>query len=532
MKWKSMLLTCVINAFLMLFVTLMLEYTDLTDRFISLEDVVSLSADAALNLATGSEEMFSDKFVSYMSSRATNVGGSVENSRNVYSSLLTYDSASNKFKEVNVYALAKYYKDNNKLPSGDSDYSTMKTTFQGNSFSDETMGIFEWLYGKAGSDYNDSALEWASTNYTKRQEYADLSIPSRSSSASDSNEDFRNYYNQVGQYQHTIGYLKKKKVDGDFSTFKLKRCEYPTLLNMGFPFMDYTINSDGSQNLTKVSSAITFDNFTSTCHVGKSYNSSAQTIYYLTPMSLGVTYVPTDVFKAAFVNNLNVYARLRGISGSSTTMNRDASLKSATGCLETSVYSGGVHQPHNADSSEVIVNDGNVEYDLNSVQVKVDYFFIDFKKLNVSNKDAAATIISRLNGQISQANVDSYSGNTVNRESANQDTLRKTTLTNFLYDTGADSAKKVTDNTYIDGDFSDDYTNVADQRLIAKVTVRVKVHIPYKSSVMQWACQRFNESGSPGHFGIKFWDSDNTKVDKTSDGLWYTYSTFFMQSRE
>jgi hypothetical protein len=518
----------------MLFATVMLEYLSLSDRFISLEDVMTLAVDSALNESTGSEEMFSDKFQAQMSSRASGVG---ETAKNAYSSALVYNYKTGTFDNVNVYKLARYFEDNkdNSSSWNTIDVDAVNNEFSGDSGGDESKAIFEWVFGKAGSDYGKT--EWADTNTTKEEEYSEMGVTSDRGMT----EDFKNFFNSIGYKQYTVGYVKERKTTSTGTRYKLTLKAYPALFNMGFSDM----SGVGGLSYTQANNSdkIVSDNFTSSCHVGKSYRaennksgtttysfSQSNTLYYLTPASLGVTYVPTKVFKAAVISNINSYARLKSISGASTSDNNKVASKESfdlsTGCIPTQIYedNGKTQVEHKSEGS--IVNDGNVEYDLSTVKVKVDYFFIDFG----SNSSNNATIISRLTGQLAASTNESgeYTGDTIDKPGAalKQVDLRTRTLVQFKNN---DTAGNVSSGYSGSSDYWDLYKDYAYKRIVAKVSVKVKVHIPYQSAIIQWACKRFQTD--PSHYSVKLYDAKTGKMSEEDDGTWYQYTTYFMQSR-
>lgn len=500
MKVKSLFITIVLNVFLMLFASVLLEYINLSERFTALENTVQVALDSSIGVATGSEEMFTDEFQRYVSSFASD-----DSNRVTYSTTLLWRG--NKFHQVNSYALSYFYKEHGRLPINANELVHM--SYGG---SDQLKFYFEWLYGSAGADYTNEDLQWANRNNELIRAYNNISPRGDSR-----NENFYNYYKKVGIHQKTVGYLKERS---DESAYKLTLKEYPNLINMGFEWM-HEYNS--------VNSDFTADNFTSTVKMGKSYGNNNNTQYYLTPMSLGVTYVPIEILKPCMLANLETLVRLNRLASGNTFNNANEAdksdfldtLNSANECVETSVYVGGnQHREHVHTDGENIITDGQIEYDLSTVQTKVDYFFVDFGD---SNRSRNQVLLSKVHGCISYAEYKNYSQASVayGVGGANtQSNLRKVTLDHWREQ---DSVLNNPDGAYVDK-----YKAVKDGRVIARVSVKLKVHVPYQSSIMQWMCER---SGNRGHFGIKMYNPSTGRVERSKDGVWYSYTTYFMQSR-
>lgn len=569
MRWKSLLITIVLNIFLMLLASLLLEFNNLTGRFTALEDTVSTSVDSALKLSVNSEEFFGVDSQALLSSHSQNTKD-IANKRKLSSQIAVWDESTKSFDRINLYALANYYNTKtgtfaDKFPTTKDMIENAKKTL-GNETSSSThmtAKVFNWLYGGISQDYTDSNLSWSSKNVNKQSEYASISANTgtnfgTSGNRTQLNNNFKAWANGVGKTQYTVGILKTKSAD-DPSTYELSTVAYPTVANMGLDLGDYDISVEGgdmtSVNLNSVNSEYVNDNFVSSFKTGKSANyvnyTHSNSIYFLTPQSLGLTYIPPEVLKPSILANLLNTIHLNKISGSngwkgdaSSSASAD-NINSAKGCISTDVYTNGgtTQQAHLLSSGEngCIYNDGNVEYDLNSVRCKVDYFSIDFSQGIIESSGSAdeqdrayQTLYTKLAGQLSGY---TQAGGVVTSKNASawgtadkQKELRKKTLSSFL-DENKDTATR-TGYGSDEFNYADSLTDeIRTTRIVARVTTRIKVHIPYKSSILQWFCYRFKDGGSSGHYSIKLWDSANGKVDKTKDGLWYSYTTYFMTSR-
>lgn len=503
MKWKSMFILLVLNIFTMLSVSVLMEYTNLSERFISIEESVQEALDSAILASVGSEEMFSEKFQAEMQSYA------LRSDKTTTSAVtLIWLEGDHRFYKANTYLLAYYYNTYGRFPQTMADINTM-LTLGGSNINNQTGFVFEWLFGEQASDYNNASLVWGNRNTSRRQEYQGyLGSAPRTTGASSYNANFKAFYDGVGKTQLTSGYLKTKISD---RAYRLELTTYPNLANMGFKWMD-ALNLETSLK--------TSDTLTSTCHVGKAINSQKKTLYYLTPASLGVTYIPTEVLKPTFIANLDSIVRLNHLGGASTSGKNEGDiqslLKEASNCVETSVYTGGgTHQVHGSSGvGQDIVTDGLVEFDLDTVKVKVDYFYVNFGDASI--KTNAQTILSKVNGAVQY-----YSGGSPTYTDPQS---REQTLNSFLK-ANNDTAGYVAN--FGGTNLNAQYGDVKNGRIVARVTVRLKLHVPYQSGILQWMCQRTGTT----HYDLKLWDEALECADVTQDGIWYQYTAFHVTSR-
>ena len=498
MRWKTLLVPIVLNIFLLLSVELLSEYLDLHQRFATIEDTVQEALDSAISSAVGSEELFTSKYQEDISS----YGVASSSQRGVGTTegrSLVWVEDEGKFAKVNTYLLAKYYELYGRLPLTQADINTLNS-YDGGSINGQTGDIYTWLYGEHGTDYADDSLRWANRNYGRVQEYKDTYGLSRGSMSAD----FEDYYNAVGKYQLTTGYLKTKE---GTNSFEMKPYIFPTLINMGFRGM-HPYNDE--------SSLVTHDNFTSTYHVGKAVGTSIRTMYYLTPASLGVTYIPVKVLKPAFISSVDTVARLNLIGGSNVKGFGTDTARQASKWVDTNVYDNGVRQASDGGSTDRIVSDGLAQFDLDTAQVKVDYFAIDFNAGGIS-KDALEKVVTKVNGA-----VQTYT--TTGKSQLNLAESRKHTLSAFI-DEDNDTQTKLT----ADPEFRSMYEKTRNTRIVARVSVRIKVYVPYKSPLMQWMVHRFQPSNK--HYSIKRYDPRAGRAVVDDEGVWYQYTTYYITSR-
>lgn len=466
MKARNLLWITVINIFLILMVSVLMEYTDLNSRFKQLENTVSTATDTALFSSTASEEFFSSKFASEMTSHsADNITGTIK----------VYSSSGNCWVSGELYKMAYFYSEHNRFPSSQGEYDT--------SVKDMTTGdIYTWLFGNTGSVYNkylwanSKTKLWNLWNSTKWNNIGTDRTPT---------ENFEAFYDAIGKLMTSEAYVKVKSG----SSYDVEQKTIPTLTQMGLQ-LDDTFNGNTSGGGT-----VTNDYLSSVTHFGKAYNGIADTLYYLTPYSLGVTYVPTEVFKPAFIAHLDQLVRYESVKHTVTSDSDIDDFKSSTGCISTEVYTGGTTNAVHTDTSETnIINDGEIEYDLDTVKVKVDYFLVDF--YNTANY----IIVNRIEGSTSQYNA---AGNVF----ANSSNTLKTLPQRLKAKDTSNSATK------------------SGNRIVAKVSVKIKIHIPYKSSILQWFRQ-INDTDGSNHYDIRLWDETTNSVQSDSNGLWYYYTTY------
>lgn len=472
---SKMLCVIVMNIFFHLMFSVAMEYNSLTERFQQLENNVAVSTKLAISSSTASEELFSSEYQDKMSSYGVAYSDSASLTS---SSVILYRDE--QWYHGNTYVMAKFYQDNNRFPDNEIEYRSYATGF-------DTKAIYQWLFGNAGQSYTDSGLSWGNKSISTKN-----AIGSYSSNRTPTSN-FADFYKAIGHKIKTKGNVKVKVGSSDYNVTQV---EYSVLDNMGLDFSGLGVSTN-----TGTSTQYLTDNFCMSVHSGKS-STGDNTIYFLTPYSLGVTYIPTEVLKPTFLANLETMLRLQKMSSGNLENTTSAriieTLNSADECLPTSVYEDSVTSTsHVHNGSNHIVTDGLIEYDMDSIQMRVDYFLVDF--YDTSNRDIVAAIEGSMGGYNFDGSKKSLSVNEV---------LNETVYELEDSDTGYMSLG------YLNGD-----------RIVAKVTVRMKVYAPYQSTIMQWLTRLDWDGVSDNHFGIKLWNPD-TKTVSTDDGVWYEYSTY------
>ena len=500
----------------------------------------------------------------------------------VQNGVMIYDRKTKNIEKVDTYKLAIYYGINGQLPA---DISLLEQTGSIYDLMD-TSTVFSYLYGGVGSDYNNPNLHWANRNSVTKRVYShddtDTTIPSKIDEYNQSDarrvndstfnafdtwikssglsttqwakeaNNFKAYFDNAGSKVYSYTYMKKK--DGDnfdivaspsdtkAPSYFIKSYDtvFPTLVQMG-------LKLDNNYNMP--TSSYMLDNFCSSLKVGKktlenttnNIKEVRSSYYFLTPYSLGVTYVPMSVFKPVFTSVLDANIRLRKVASGESF---DSSVfEESDGCVRTNVYATDPNVPdeHNYDSvsytnpatnisnceetsinteakqgKEFIVNDGYIEYDLNSIKCKVDYLTFDIFNDNGTGGSKNGYITTALigtkigstdkSGTIENATMQSYN-NSYNHNTA------VNTYYNVLANAGTGKG------------------NVSGQRLVAKVTTKVKIHVPYRSAILQWACKRNIIGGAQNHYGIKLWDAINNNIVTNNDNLWYECEAYYSNVR-
>ena len=536
MRVKSLLLVVVLNIFLTLMVSVLFEYNNLHDRIATMEDTISECLVMAVDSATGSEEVFSDSYQN-KTGKATYSVANTSGTGKTSNTLLVYDKSTGKCFYANTYLLAMYNTENEALPT-ESEYRSLATDDKYNT----TAGVYKYLFGETGSEYTNSNLYWANKNSKTISAYNGWNLSaindydkirtSRRPNDGSYNasgltgektlelNNFKEFYDSIGKYIETKGVLKSR--DGDF--YNVVESKFPVLAQMGLE-LDDTFNS--------VNSTLTNDNFTSVTHLGKrrlTAGSVDKSIYYLTPYSLGVTYIPQSVMESTFVANLDTLVRLQRVAGSTDdAVDVESCMNDATGCMPTSVFAVGNDRSLNAEletdanagtrtmkphdsivSQNAIVNDGLIEYDLSSIQTKIDYKVVNFyDKSNYATKEIANRVLGGVAGYTSDGTFRNMSA----------DALKTETIDRLI----ASDTKKAYDSNWdadIDGN-----------RVVARITVRMKCHIPYQSSILQWVSYATRDVYNENHFDIKLFNGFDGSIVEGLDGVYYQYTTYKVISR-
>lgn len=546
-------LTMVINIFLLTVCSIFIEYNNMTEKIQHVQNNISIAFNTAVDTAMASEEFFGEDFDNRFYSYA--VTKSMYYMKGLYSDKLKTPSLSystlslyrhGKWVTGNTYVMSKYFEDNNCFPEDEAEYNNYLNDFsniaKAEGDDNERAAIYSWLYGNVGQYYTKQSLkDWSSTNQGTLKNYLEDTGLTETASIHPS-PDFEVFYNRIGKQMLSKSPVKVR----DGNTFKVENRVYPTLWNMGLTF-DSALPAGCSADISQdpEESTVMSDNWCASYHVGKQslapYGTkiNKRSIYMLTPMSLGVTYVPIKVAKPVFLASLENIIRLGKLNVDSTKISADntsdkQALSSADGCISSKVFLGGTeHLNHDGNGGSYIqtvaklksgsqedldknydersqtstnfINDGMVEYDMSSCQIKVDYMKLDFS----DNRNA--DIVNRCIG----AKAGTVTGNTEAFQATD--------------DSSIDTADKYHN--------ANDLTPTSKDRIVARISLRMKIQIPYNSGIMQWGRHLIVDSGGANadeHYGIKALTenaSGDVSVEENSSGLWYTCTIYRAISR-
>ena len=505
---RNMFLIIVLNIFLMLLVSVLMEYDNLAQRLSLLENNIDLALTRSIDTATASEELFSAGYQESVASHGVTGGSEIGATSsaaagNPLGANVTLWGGSGWY-DASAYVLASYYEEKHMLPPTMDVYNQYQTSKVGGNKEYFTRAVYAWLFGQTGHNYGQFTWCNTSVNVMSALEEAGVRISDRKPTT-----EFKKFYNKIGKSIVVNGVVKHKLAG---NTFETVYAMYPVLDNMGLDFGDDFTSSDPTHEANYMT-----DNFCMSEHAGKKVG-SRYTLYYITPYSLGVTYVPIKVLKPVFIANLDTMARLQRVASGDITANANNEFAGASNCVSPSVYTGttftqashytdianysGAIADWPSDGHVHMVTDGNIEYVLDTVQMRVDYYTADFYKSSYNN------IASRIEGPLTGQQ------NGLGAE------LRK--------------ADSVYQNTHT-GVRDEVSVNANGNRIVAKITVRMKVHILYQSSILQWLSYKdWLAHGATGewHASIKEINpSTGLVIRNGNDGTWFETSTYFAVTR-
>lgn len=274
---------------------------------------------------------------------------------------------------------------------------------------------------------------------------------------------FRDFYNNVANLCSTTMRVKTNGAGYSMKTF-------PTLARMG-------LRLDSSWNSSTVPYSIGSSNqFTSPVNVGRNGSS-----YYLTPSSLGVTYLDETLLRNVMYCILDTQIRCNKASNVSDFND----LASADEFMATQVYengvSGGYATQRNGAGHDVLT-DGQVQYFMDTLDVNVTYYVVDWWD------NANWQIVNYVEGTPTGVNP---------RELPSVLRVKSTQINKG-------------DSYYV---------------VVAKVDASILVSLPYNSWVLQWNRHRTSSGSSTEYYGVLDFDAGGS-LETSDDGLLYKYTTF------
>lgn len=504
---KRILVYSVLAIFAMLLISVLSEYVNLSKRLTRLDNTMDTAFEVALASSVNSEELLSDDYNAALLSTGTTDGKDAGAGNRLVANNITIYADNQMFQE-NPYYVAMFYAKNGRLPSTENEVRWARAQGYNN-----TQSVFKFLYGETA--YNTlnwsslsprdlqyaGTLSWASNKSSGQQTTANTSTYNALLGSGKYIDDFTAYYNKVGSTIKTTSITRVHSGDG----YVAEARTFPTLDNMGLTAL-------GNGN-SIYRNDFTTNNLISSVKIGKhKVGTSAQRSYYfLTPYSLGVTYVPISVFKPVMLTQIDTVCREQ-LAGYNQSQDMNTAMQQATGCVSTSFYAdnngNATAEPlqHKVGSDENIVNNGDVEFDLNSLQVKVDYFSLNI--YDVGNKNVAMSALGTASSDTAKA----VSGSASDPLAFTIGQLQKS-------DTGLNSRADKSDAAVV---------AQYGQRVIARISVKIKVHIPYKNPIIQWVCS--NQSSDVNHYSMKLVGNDGNLVED-NDGVWYTTTKYYCTSR-
>lgn len=472
-KVKGLLATICINIFALLAVDVMSEINRYQETIQRLDYTIDTSVDLAVMNTLASEEFFSEEYQSKFSS-LSRAGDSANRGSSAEEDILTANLKvlRNGWVDGNSYVMAMYYSEYGKFPESQSEYNSYAN------LKGKPEDIYEFMFGTVGSDKYDPNIAWSLP-------FNDRTGVVTASTTRVPTADFLDFYENVGKNIVSEQFVKVKSGN----TWVSAIVELPVLTQMGLR-LDPVVNDP-------MTCSYTGNNYVSVEHEGKLIAGSGteRTAYYLTPYSLGVTYLHPDVLKYNCLANIENLVRFskskemgRGISAELSSTGIYATYKSADGCIDTSYYvddAGDVQSDSvDHDHSNWIINDGEVEYDLDTLEIKVDYFTVDFYD------DSNYRVVNEIMGSVP------YDADLTDLPSK------------------LEALDTQSGTSYYNGD-----------RIVARVSMRVKLHIPFKSAIMQWYINQTSNNTNE-HYDVAQFDDSTGQLMVDADGVWYQYHTY------
>lgn len=417
MKLKHIYTIIILNTLALCLASILTEYNEMGEKTKELNATMQTAIESAIDVSMMSEDFFSDTVNSTLNSQAINdTNGNAQ-----YSSIKLINTTTGAWQDFNLYDAVMYYQDHR--------YSKMN----GNYF-----------YGLPMTNTSRSV----STVYNRLYGNVTTRVP---------NGNLKAFYDDIGKDYKSKLYLKKDTYinpENGMESFDTVEEEVPVIDQMGLNFYDiYTSNG----------SAYSSENIDTVEKEGKNGKK-----YYLTPYSLGVTYIDKDVLKVAIISHLQqlmLYKYDNPMQG--------------VGCLDSRHTTGKTTiDGHLLD--ETIINNGVFEIDLNSIDIDIQYKIFDFYD------NANADIVNKIEGGIAGGSI---------------------------YDRPK-SLKDSDTNKEKNGD-----------RIVAKIIVKMDTHIPYTSSILSYF--RFRAiTGEENHLDVR-----NINDLSKTEGTEYTYVTYASVSR-
>ena len=414
---KTVLIVFIMNVFLLMTVDVLNEYSSMKEKTQNIESSVRNSINASIDTVLSSEEFFADSS-SYLSSSDSTAQISVWNGTG--------------FTVGNLYIISELMTMHGGVVPTQSVYNSYVSRI-----ADVEAHVYESLYGNP---------------HTR--------VPSAK---------LKSFYDNVANLCKTTMRVRSNIHTPGYST---TIATFPSLSRMGLA-LDRTWNDSGIDYSIGVGSV---NQFTTPVNVGRGGSS-----YYLTPSSLGVTYLDEELLRNTMYCVLDTQIRCNKVSNTYDSV----AMSEANGTLPTQVYESGFsgsYAEHRNGAGHTIVNDGQVQYFMDTLDVGVTYYLVDWWD------NANWQIVSYVEG--TPSGVDPRVLPSVLRDRSTQ------------IDRGS--------NYYV---------------VVAKVDISVMVSLPYNSWVLQWNRHRQTSGNPTEYYGVLGIDDTGT-LTEGDEGLVYKYTTF------
>lgn len=412
---KTILLTLIINVFLLMTIDVLNEYSSMKEKVQNLESSVRNSLNASISTVLSAEEFFSDTSA-YLSQSDSLAQISVWNGSD--------------FTVGNLYLISDYMSSHHGTVPSQSAYNSFVSRIP-----DVEAYVYERLYGNIGTRQPTPA--------------------------------FKDYYNSVANRCTSTMRVRTNINQPGYST---GLATFPSLTRMG-------LELDNAWNSSSTTYSIGSNNqFLSPVNNGRDGSS-----YYLTPASLGVTYLDKELLRNTLYCVLDTQIRCNKVSNS----NDNAQMASASGTTMTQVYETGFsgdYAEHRNGAGHTIVNDGQVQYFMDTLDVDVTYYVLDWWD------NANWQIVNYIEG--TPTGVDPRVLPSVLKSRSTQ--------------------MNAGEHYYV---------------VVAKVDVSIMISLPYQSWVLQWNRHRQTAGDPTEYYGVLGFDSTGSLL-RSDDGLLYQYSTF------
>lgn len=485
-SWKTCSVIIVINLALLWIASFTVELYSLVNKVESVNETLPTAIESALNTALQSEEMFGNGSANFDSKtgRQQNIvyyNGSEWVNANIYS--LARAAYPGKF-DFDKQADSQLVSGNNANVIGNADINK-----------DDSERDFCELYAWTFADETGVAERTEGTDYLDEKGVSKYIIQNTP------NDYLDNFYSQIGKEYKTRGFVTKYDSTGFVTSQDWK--SYDTLEQTGFdlnPDVDKSIvNANyvtqdseyiakrGKTKVYKYNSSIG----------GNDVSSAKSSTYMLTPYSLGLTYLDPRVTKTVIAANIIKTMQLQALNISSE---GDNALQKSVGNIQV-----GKSDIQTVDTTSSTVNNGQFEVDVNLDNIKVN---IEYANVNFFDKDNCS-LINKVQGYTPGTDADSNNTKTVEK------LVKSNTAKLYNYENGRVSEDTQTSKTDPE----------RGNRVVAKVTVKLDLNIPYTTPLMRYVRGKLFADGSTSlgtkgenHFGIlRLAGSDSSSEVTNSD---------------